>query len=218
MSRAPRLAELLEAAAEAREAGLRVGMFAQVVKYEKSTQRVDAQPCIMEAHEDESGRRVVQRLPVITRAPVLFTAGGGFAVTVPIAKGDFVWLAFSDQSLDKWLARGGVGVDPIDDLRHALSDAVAYPGGRPFSSPLEGASDDHMVLGAPSMAIHVYQDEIRIGTDDTGDLEPAVKGQTLYDYLVGLANFLQTAGGSDFFPLGAPSPDDFRSTTVKIRK
>lgn len=56
-------------------------------------------------------------------------------LALPVAVGDTGLLIFSDRSLDVWLATGGI-VDPGDDRRHALSDAVFVPGLRPFSSPL----------------------------------------------------------------------------------
>ena len=56
-----------------------------------------------------------------------FPGAGGYRITFPVAEGDTGLLLFAESSLDKWLVSGGT-VDPEDDRRHDLTDAVFLPG------------------------------------------------------------------------------------------
>ena len=138
MSRSPTLQEVLERVRGAAGADVRVALPAKVVRYDATKRQVDAAPCVKEFYTDEDGARVAEALPVITSVPVCFPSSGGFSVTFPVSVGDYVLLVFSDLSLDKWLATGGV-VDPSDDRRHALIDAVAIPGLQDFGHAVDAS-------------------------------------------------------------------------------
>lgn len=131
----PTLASVLAAALKAQLADVHVAIPAQVESFDSSRRCVSAQPLIRHGHTDgETGERSVERLPVITDVPVVFPGSGLFCVEWPVAKGDTGLLVFSEASIDKWLARGG-DVDPLDDRRHALSDAIFIPGLRSLNRP-----------------------------------------------------------------------------------
>lgn len=123
----PTLSEVLDRAIRTRLAGLRVGLPARVESYDAAKHKASVQPLILEGYEGEDGERAVERLPVINDVPVIFPGSGGTRVKFPIAKGDTVFLTFASSSLDRWLVTGGE-VDPADERRHDLSDAVAIPG------------------------------------------------------------------------------------------
>src|SRR5690606_33082216 len=94
---------------------------------------------------------------------------GGFRVTFPVDAGDEVLLIFSESALDAWLTYGGE-VDPVDDRRFSLSDAIAIPGLRNFSNPLSSAPADRATFGKDTGAqIHVDDTEIRLGANDASD-------------------------------------------------
>jgi hypothetical protein len=78
-----------------------------------------------------------ESLPVITDVPVVFPGAGDYSVTFPIAKGDTVLLIFAEGSLDQWLTKGGE-VDPQDDRRFSLTDAIAIPSLR--HGPISGSA------------------------------------------------------------------------------
>ena len=77
---------------------------------------------------------------MVTGVPVVFPMGAFGGVTFPVQVGDTVLLVCSSSSLDAWLAGNGGEVDPQDDRRHDLSDAIAIPGLR--ATPLPSGTTD----------------------------------------------------------------------------
>lgn len=145
--RSPTLAQVLDLFRKSMSRQLRVALPAQVQSYDASTQTVDVQPTVQDSFTDEDGNLQQFNFPVITNVPVLFPGGGGFRLTFPLQQGDFVFLMFSDRSLDVWQAQGGVNVDPLDERRHHIADAVAVPGLHPNSIPWTGASVTGVTAG-----------------------------------------------------------------------
>ena len=154
------LVEELNEFINSRLGDLHVSMPARVESYDAATQKVSVTPLIRRGFLDESDTRVTKELPVLTDVPVQFQGAGNFKITFPIAKGDTVLLVFSDFSLERWLADGGTGVDPEDDRRHAISDAVAIPGILSFAEASDQVADGAMVLAG---------DEVRIGSKDASE-------------------------------------------------
>ena len=142
----------------------RVALPARVETYDATKQRVTVQPLILDGYTDENGDRQAERLPVINGVPVVFPGGGGFRVTFPIAVGDVVLLVFSSSSLDRWLALGGE-VDPEDDRRHDLNDAIAIPGLHSFAAPLATAPTSTLSIGKDGggPTIEIGASDIQVG-------------------------------------------------------
>lgn len=151
------LTNLLGASVDGRMADVHVAIPGRVETYDAALQKASVQPLVMRAHEGEDGGRVAQKLPVIPEVPVLFPGGGDFMVTFPIQRGDVVLLVFSEASLDKFLVRDGI-VDPQDDRRHNISDAIAIPGLRNFKSPRSGASSTAMIVGPEAGSARIELD------------------------------------------------------------
>lgn len=141
----PTLAEVIAGAVGARLAELNVAIPASVQSYDRATQKASVKPLIRSVLTDSDGTRVAEGRPIINDVPVVFPGAGAYSITFPLAAGDTVLLVFSQASLDKWLSSGGE-VDPLDPRRFALSDAIAIPGLRPFSAPVEGTDDTAMVI------------------------------------------------------------------------
>jgi hypothetical protein len=159
----PDLATVLRAAFGAGSKGMRVALPARVEAYDASTQQVTVQPLVLEGYIDETGARATERLPAIAGVPVVFPGAGGFRVTFPIVAGDTVLLVFASSSIDRWLALGGE-VDPQDDRRHHISDAIAIPGLRSFASPLAQASTSTMSMGKDGgPTIEISTTDVQIG-------------------------------------------------------
>jgi hypothetical protein len=129
-----------------RTSSIRVALPARVESYDATKQAVDVQPLVYDGYYDATNTRQTERLPVVTDVPVVFPGAGGFRVTFPVAKGDTVLLVFTSSSIDKWLVLGGE-VDPQDDRRHHLSDAIAIPGLRDFAHPLGNAPTSTLSIG-----------------------------------------------------------------------
>ena len=96
-----------------------------------------------------------------------FPGSGAFPETFPLKAGDTVLLVFSSSSIDRWLSLGGE-VDPIDDRRHHITDAMAIPGLRSMNAALPSTALDPnaRVIGGP----------IKLG--DNTAVDAVLKGDT----------------------------------------
>lgn len=154
------IAEVVNNLVEGRLDGLHTAMPAEVLAYHPLTQTVDVQPVCKAMHYDADGEKVFEVLPPIVNVPVAFPRGGGYFVSVPLAKGDFVWLMFSEVSLSEWRTTGQTS-NPEDVTRHGLSYPVALPACWPDTAPLTdgAATETEMVLGKDD-----NDSQIRIGS------------------------------------------------------
>lgn len=153
----PTLATVLDRAFTARAQGMRVALPGLVQTYDPTTQTCSVQPLVQDGVYDETGTRTAERLPVVASVPVCFPGSGAFSITWPVKPGDTVLLVFSSSSIDRWMALGGE-VDPIDDRRHHITDAVAIVGLRDLGHALTGTSVDPSAMvisgtsgGTPSL-------------------------------------------------------------------
>lgn len=106
------------------------------------------QPAIKVRLQDDTERE----LPDILDVPVVYPAGGGYAITFPVRVGDPVLMLFSQRGLTEW--KRTLDVASADrGVFHSMGDAVAIPG--------FGADVD-----ADAMTIRVPDDgELRINGD-----------------------------------------------------
>ena len=123
----PSLAAVARAALDNRLGGFYVALPGRVESFDPATYRVYVQPLVRESYLDEAGEQQTEHLPVIPEVPVGLPGSGGVRVKFPISAGDEGLLVFASCSLDRWLSVGGE-VDPEDDRRGSLSDAVFIPG------------------------------------------------------------------------------------------
>ena len=72
---------------------------------------------------------------------------GYSTATLPLKKGDIVWLLMADRSLSIWKNLKGREADPGDIRHHDLTDAVALPMGFPKGDELADVSATDMVIG-----------------------------------------------------------------------
>ena len=173
MSQTPTFSEALRAAIKAATDTLQVAIPGRVESYDASKIAVDVQPLIRRGYVDEEGARQVEDLPVVPDVPLVFPGAGANRITFPVSAGDTVLLIVCGFSIDKWLSDGGL-VDPIDDRRHALIDAVAIPGLRAFKNP----------TAAGTAALAIEGADVRLGSHSAND-PVALKSdlQELYDII-----------------------------------
>jgi Phage protein Gp138 N-terminal domain len=143
----PSLAQVIAQAFEARLAEVHVGMPGTVVSYNAARQTAVIQLALQRSYEDSTGTRQVETIAPLQDVPIVFQRGGGYFQSFPLAKGDPVWVQFAESCLDRYLGSGGAVVDPGDDRRHAVSDAVATPGCSPFAAAIKNAPTDRARLG-----------------------------------------------------------------------
>lgn len=143
---------------------VRILLPARVERFDADRQCVDAQPWIQREVTLEDGSTAIERLPVVTNAPVMFPRSGDYAITFPVAVGSTVVLHFTSASLDRWLAIGGE-VAPGDARKLTLNDAFAVPGGHSFAGSTAPSTS------APTISMVLHGDRVDVGgTCDTNPL------------------------------------------------
>lgn len=191
--RKPTMAEVLSSAMDARLLRLYTMLPATVTAYDAATQKVSIKPGIKESYLDEEDQRQIESLPVIPGVPVVFLGAGGFRITCPISDGNLIIegntvpattgaAVFAQRSLDRWLSGSGQEVDPEIDHMHALTDAVFFPGLRPFGAALGSCPTDHMTVGADAgQQIHCHNSIVCIG-DESGSQFIAMAQKVMDDF------------------------------------
>ena len=129
---APSLGNLIQGIVDAKLVDANFSMPGIVESYDRISQTAKIQPCFKRKYVD--GKEV--NLPIINGVPIVFPSSGGQWIHFDLAKGDEVTLVFSQRSLDNWKEKGGVLL-PGDTRRFNLSDAFAYPGGKPKPKKLK---------------------------------------------------------------------------------
>lgn len=140
----------------------------QVKAYDPATQTAHVQPMLKRVITAEDGTHTYESLPLLPFLPVVFPRGGGYAMTLPLAVGDYVWVNCSDAAMSEWLATGQES-EPWDTRRHHLSGGVCFPGCYPDPKPLSSADNTArqagMLLGKDGGAeqIRFALGEIKVG-------------------------------------------------------
>lgn len=168
MNQSPSMASVLDALRASVTSNLWTALPARVESYDAATQTCTAQPLVQNVYYDENEERRAEDLPICADVPVCFPGAGSIAITWPLAPGDVVLLMYASCSLDRWLAGDGRSVDPIDERRNHLSDAIAIPGLRPRGAALAHAATSGVTIAA---------DVVRLGGHDASD--PVVRKSDL---------------------------------------
>lgn len=171
------LADLLRQASAAALDGVYTSMPGVVQKYDAAKQTIDVLPAVRRWYVDsETGERVAEDLPVIPTVPVVFPAGGGYALTFPLAAGDPVTLVFSMVSAAEFLETGQITL-PLDTRTHCANYPVALPGALPRPAALTDATDTMLHLGyrGADAQIEITHSEVHLGRGATETLALASK-------------------------------------------
>lgn len=127
-------------------------------------QTCDVKPLIKRLVALEDGTELLEALPVIPSVPIGFMRSSSFFLSFPLAVGDFVWLQFTERSIDRWYAGAGDDTNPDDFRMHDLSDAVAVPMVYPKARALAEVDTAKVVLGKDGGAQVRIGDIVEAGT------------------------------------------------------
>ncbi len=149
----------------------RSAMPGRIVSYDSVTQTAEVEiqleiPLMKLDSRNEvlRGQHEYEALPTLLGVPVGHPRGGGFFVHFPMVKGDFVWVMFSDLSMDEFTKTGRVS-KPIDIRSHELF---------PYALP---ASDPSLPNKLPILPAPLPSDELVIGHEGGSDIRFKQNGE-----------------------------------------
>jgi hypothetical protein len=119
-----------------------------VQSFNPAQMTVTVQPAFQVQVPDSKGNPNWQPLLVITDVPVVFYAAGGFALTLPVKKGDEVLVVCACRCCDGWWQNGAAtGPQLQPELRmHAMADSFAIFGVKSLPNVLPTISTTTMQL------------------------------------------------------------------------
>jgi protein gp138 len=124
--------EALRVALEGHQAGIWTALPGILQSFDAGKMTSTVQPAVQGRLRQQDGTWKDANLPVLLDCPVIFPAGGGFALTFPLAKGDEGLVLFSSRCIDAWWYSGGIQKQARWRM-HDLSDGFFLPGC--FSQP-----------------------------------------------------------------------------------
>lgn len=136
-----------------------------IVSFDPETQTATVQPAV-QAKTYIDGESGVASLPQIINAPLIFpfAIGAGFALTLPVSKGDPCVILFGQRSIDNWHDKGGIqpSEEGISSRHHDLTDALVMLAAPPTPNVLGDWDSEGIVLRntAGSSKVTVYDDSI----------------------------------------------------------
>lgn len=168
MTQTPSLAQLLKHAIETRLLDMHTAMIAKVENYDAAKQLVDVAPVLKRSIETIDGEFVSEQLPMLCDVPVLFPRAGGFFISFPLQRGDFVQLLFNETDIEAWLDDREPTIS--HGQRFTLQGAIAIPGIFPQAKALVDAHNSNLVLGKErGLQIHIDDQKIRLGSADASE-------------------------------------------------
>jgi len=208
----PTEVEVLREAIKSALIDVHVALPARVDSYDAAKQTVKVTLCVTRDRLNDSRDVVTEDMPQLDNVPVAWPRGGGFFMTMPIAKGDFVQLVFNESATGVFRDSGVSPSRPGDLRRHHISSPVAIPGGAfPDAQPVGDASESDMVLGKDGGAV--------VTLKPNGDIE--VGGTTLigdasliYVELGKIATAINAIVPASYTP---PLPDSSAIALAKVK-
>lgn len=144
--------------------------------FNRAKQTATVQPAVsMKTFID--GKSETLEFPLIVNAPIVFPFAmiAGFALTIPIQKGDPCILLFSQRAIDNWHDKGGVqpSEEGISSRHHDLTDAVVLLAASPVTGVLPGWEDAGIQLRdrAAHNKITVFDNRVEIESNVKIDIK-----------------------------------------------
>ena len=166
----PTLIQTIEAIIDAKVCEIHTSMPAEIVSYNYAKNLAVVQPTLKRKYKSEDE---AVELPNISDVPVAFQRMGDGHLRLPIKAGQTGQIIFNERSIDGWLVSGG-NIDPQDPRKHALIDAVFYPGLNPNNKVMESsAAQTSVELKLKDAYIEILESgkfKISNGTEELFDL------------------------------------------------
>jgi len=124
--------EALRVVLEGHQATIWTAMPGILQTFDAGKMTCEVQPAIQGQLRQADGTWIDKSLPVLLDCPVIFPAGGGFALTFPLKQGDEGLIVIASRCIDAWWYSGGVQKQARARM-HDLSDGFFLPGC--FSQP-----------------------------------------------------------------------------------
>jgi len=182
---------------------------AQIVTYDRDSQRATVKMCVQGKRVDpDTGAIESYDLPEIPNVPVrwLRAKGGASSITDDLERGDVGTVHFFERSHDEWKAQGGTGIEAADPRRHDLFDAIFVPGGSPFNAPIpaDGVHASAMVIRAQAIKLGSSAASLAVArqTDPVQVTFSAADIATLATALLATTAFVATGA----WPIPPPAP------------
>ena len=198
----PSLADVFAMAAHRTSLDLRVCMPCKVDKV-LGPQFVDVKPLLRQQIFEAS-----VEYPVVTGVLVCMPVSAGYALRLPIQKGDTGILLCCDRALDAYIASdGSAPADPASERHHELTDGIFIPGLVPVAKQTDPTTD--MVLQNGKASLHLQKNGTV--TFSNGQNELMAQLCKMAQQLTALSNALATAQ-----VLTALGPAPFLASTVTL--
>lgn len=183
LTEAPELADVIETVVDSELVEMNTMLPGKINRV--SGNMVEVQIQLKRTYEDG---QVVEVSPLIN-VPVIQNTGNSSraGLFLPVKKGDTGMLIFCQRSLNRWLDDGG-SVDPQDDRKFDLSDAIFVPGLAPFSKT-DDFETKNAVIKNSNMSIVLHpggQVEIKGAAEDFLKLTEELIGNLISATVVGV--------------------------------
>lgn len=120
--------------------------------------------------------------PDLLEVPIQQARGGGFAVTMPVKKGDYGFVDFGARDIDNWWESGEA--KPAASQRyHSFSDGIYVPGANPSTNVMSNYDGDNVFIGTDD-----HKNGLRVTPSGTVAIEGA--GESLMAILSELLDAL----------------------------
>lgn len=201
------LNDAIKAALDYRLNNLHTCLPAEIISYDFTTQKALVQPLLNKVWASgsnstptngQSANMLSTPMPVLDNVPVVFPRSGGAGLTFPVNSGDTCLLVFCERSLDLWLTVGGQ-VNPDDNRKFDLSDAIAIMGIFPFNESSTAENNNDVLLTYADSKIRIKQNgAILIETASTVAIGTSTNEllKIISDLLNSLENSVTTAVGT----------------------
>lgn len=107
---------------------------------------LECQPAVQGEQDNGDGTSTFVSLPLLVDCPIVFPAGGGFILTMPIKAGDEVKISIASRCINSWWQNGGTGNIPEEFRMHDLSDGFAECGPKSLPNVVGNISSENVQL------------------------------------------------------------------------